>query len=122
MTVKMTREQFDRINIEATSGSFDIAIAFTKSATWGSKDNSCLNKLTMEEFATAWIAPEKVEIIEPEITWQEAIQILLDGGEVESFDVKTSVQYTFVISSNDPISTYFLDRIKTGKWRKVVSK
>jgi hypothetical protein len=119
--VKMTREQFERADAYRRDIiPFETVIHRIANKSWVAKENKCLNELTPIEFATAWIAPEKVEIVEPEITWQEAIQHVLNGGEVLSFDVN---EMNDRIVSLESLNNFFLgDRIQTGKWRKVESK
>jgi hypothetical protein len=127
MTVKMTREQFDRVNNYRRGNlHLETAIHRTFNNTWLSKENICLNNLTCEELATAWIAPEKVEIIEPEITWQEAIQhIFFEGGTCEcSISVQRvdTFKRNFKVTSKNIEHCHLPSLIKLGKWRKVESK
>jgi hypothetical protein len=120
--VKITREQFERIQYFRDKAerkqTLDEWIDVLIESDFGI--SQFLNTLSIEEFATAWIAPEKVEIIESEITWQEAIQHVLDGGEVKSFDVP---KFEDRVLSLENFDNLFLGaRVRAGKWRKVVSK
>jgi hypothetical protein len=120
--IKMTREQFKRIQYFRDNlgkeNTLDYWIDVLIKSGFGI--SQFLNTLSIEEFATAWIAPEKVEIIESEITWQEAIQHVLDGGEVKSFDVP---KFEDRVLSLENFDNLFLGaRVRAGKWRKVVSE
>ena len=109
--VRMTKEQLD--HIQSMKRDYHL-LDLMREGSWRSPENQFLNDMLSSDISTALIAPEKVEIINPEITTREAFDAFVGGSDVQFFNYYKE-EWEMLTQPNSTVL------FKTmGRWRKAV--